>query len=309
MRVEPVSAANRPDFEAYCRLHRYDHDESFLSDHDLAAFDPEGDQDRGLLLRDRRGVLRGVAALMLRPDLRAAGKARFRVLHVDESLSGAEASEGYRALVSTLAPAAAGLDWFYLFLPEKAGRARAILEGLGFGVERYAWLLERDLAAIPEPGLPAGFTFRDAELLGPGGEPGPDADTWCSLVNAAFASLAGHTELLPSRLVAEREPALDFPGSWRFVEEGSRPVGLCATVRDIDELATGAFLGPVAVLPSHQGRGLGRALLRAGLASARAAGCRVLSLSVNAENALALRLYLDEGFTKKLMMVCLRRRP
>ena len=35
-------------------------------------------------------------------------------------------------------------------------------------------------------------------------------------------------------------------------------------------------LGPIAVLPAHQGRGIGAALIRCGIASARAAGCSLL---------------------------------
>lgn len=50
------------------------------------------------------------------------------------------------------------------------------------------------------------------------------------------------------------------------------------------------------ILPAHQGRGLGRALLRAGLAYPYVAGARRVLLSVWAKNPRALALYRAHGF-------------
>ena len=59
----------------------------------------------------------------------------------------------------------------------------------------------------------------------------------------------------------------------------------------------------LAVAPDHQGRGIGRALLRALLAAADAVHARVF-LEVRTDNAAALGLYASEGFA----VVGLRRR-
>jgi ribosomal protein S18 acetylase RimI-like enzyme len=57
---------------------------------------------------------------------------------------------------------------------------------------------------------------------------------------------------------------------------------------DVPELSMG-------VVPGHRRRGVGRLLLRAVLADARAAGLPAVSLSVERANA-ATRLYAAEGF-------------
>ena len=65
----------------------------------------------------------------------------------------------------------------------------------------------------------------------------------------------------------------DESGSFGMVaEEEARVIGhvqfSAATIGDADVLA----LGPIGVLPDHQGRGVGRALIEAGLAEARTRG-------------------------------------
>jgi ribosomal protein S18 acetylase RimI-like enzyme len=59
-----------------------------------------------------------------------------------------------------------------------------------------------------------------------------------------------------------------------------------------------ADLEKVAVDPAAQGRGVGRALVSALLADARAAGVEVLTLDARGDNANALHLYRTLGFTE-----------
>ena len=64
-------------------------------------------------------------------------------------------------------------------------------------------------------------------------------------------------------------------------------------------LIGGTFVGEVAligVLPQWRGRGLGRELLRWGVAQLLARGAGPIQLTVEAENELALGLYLRTGF-------------
>jgi ribosomal protein S18 acetylase RimI-like enzyme len=66
----------------------------------------------------------------------------------------------------------------------------------------------------------------------------------------------------------------------------------------------------IAVVPSARGRGIGKALLEALLARARAAGHQAISLSVDKLNDGAIRLYEQHGFRRvaesdsSLTMVC-----
>jgi ribosomal protein S18 acetylase RimI-like enzyme len=57
-----------------------------------------------------------------------------------------------------------------------------------------------------------------------------------------------------------------------------------------------ADLEKLAVAPTHQGRGVGRALTSALIAAARTAGIEVLTLDLRGDNASALALYRSLGF-------------
>jgi mycothiol synthase len=65
-------------------------------------------------------------------------------------------------------------------------------------------------------------------------------------------------------------------------------------------------IGPLAIIPEYQGRGLGRALLRASLSFAKEKGYSRTILCVNAENERAKALYLDEGFKQVEAVTCYR---
>ena len=304
-RAERVGEEDREAFVAYCREHRFDHDESFLSERDLALFGRDAG-DVAFAIRSAEGGARilGAAALMITPAFREAGKARFRIIHVGPSLGPADEADAYRALVEAILPFAKGLSYVYLFLPERARRVDAIVRGLGFRVERYSWLLERGLDRIAPPSFPEGYALERIDPAEP-----EAAYSWCLIVNQAFERLAGHTRMTPERLLADRDTALEFPGSHLLLRDADGlAVGLALTVKDVDDaLGKGAFLGPIAVLPSLQGRGLGRSLLRSGLIAARDAGFSACVLTVNSENEGAAELYLSEGFARKDVYVCYRR--
>jgi mycothiol synthase len=63
-------------------------------------------------------------------------------------------------------------------------------------------------------------------------------------------------------------------------------------------------IGPVAVIPKYQGKGLGRILLRAALQFAKEKGYKGTILSVNGENERAQALYIQEGFKQVEAVVC-----
>jgi ribosomal protein S18 acetylase RimI-like enzyme len=63
-------------------------------------------------------------------------------------------------------------------------------------------------------------------------------------------------------------------------------------------VANGADLQKIAVAPDAQGCGVGRALVGALIADARAARIEVLTLDCRADNANALHLYQESGFTE-----------
>lgn len=71
-------------------------------------------------------------------------------------------------------------------------------------------------------------------------------------------------------------------------------------LNDLKAMAAGTwYISALALLPQHQGQGLGRALLDDAEATARAAGLPHLTLMVGSFNARAHELYLRQGFTEQ----------
>ncbi len=86
---------------------------------------------------------------------------------------------------------------------------------------------------------------------------------------------------------------------WLVAEVGGEVVGGANFRRGTwAKNAHTADLG-VAILPAHRGRGLGEALMRAGIDWAREVGVRKLKLGVFATNERAIRLYRRLGFVEE----------
>lgn len=302
----PVGRAEAPAFLAYCAAHRFDHDESFLDGHSLSLFRP-GVAEKSVMILDGAGRARAAGSIMLHPPYRETGKARFRILHAES----ADAAD-YQAMLEALLPVDRDFRQCFLFLPQggqphrpdKARAAAQIVQELGFRVERRSWLLSRALAGPVDtgllPGLPPGLALEACDHGNPA-----HVQEWCRVINDAFAGMAGHSTLTPALFAEQRDAAAEFPGGNLLLFAGGQAVGLVAVKRDTDEPSGAqAYLGPVAVVRERQKRGLGRALLRAGLAAAQGRGFTRCALTVNAENENALGLYLDEGFGRDAVYTC-----
>jgi mycothiol synthase len=289
-----VGQPDVPAFLAYCRAHRFDHDESFLDEHSLSLFVP-GQEEKAVILRDEAGAVRGAASLMLGPSQREMHRARFRVFHAE---AGGESE--YRAMFGALFPVEADFRECCLFLPGKAEAAARVVQGLGFRVDRRSWLLARSLRGpVAEPSL-AGISLVPLDPSDSG-----LVRAWCDVINDAFHGMAGHSTMTPASLAALLDPAAEFSGGNLIAFDAQHAVGLVAVKKDTDEASgTQAYLGPVAVIRERQKKGLGRALLCAGLSAAKARGFASCVLTVNAENEKALGLYVAEGFERRAVYTC-----
>ncbi len=146
---------------------------------------------------------------------------------------------------------------------------------------------DRDPLTPPAP-VPAGLRIRT--FL-----PGRDEAAWLRVNSAAFASHPEQGRWTRDDLAARETEDWFDPAGFFLAEttaEPARVVGFHWTKQD-------GVAGEVYVLgidPSTQGSGLGRILLRTGLAYLRTRGCSVVDLYVEADNIAARRLYEREGF-------------
>jgi ribosomal protein S18 acetylase RimI-like enzyme len=117
-------------------------------------------------------------------------------------------------------------------------------------------------------------------------------------VNSGYRSREGCADLLEalteSTWCGQFDPAITQVA---VDAETGRPCGVAIASR-ISPSA--AHLGQVSVLPSYQGRGVGRALVAGALDGAGLAGLESVTLAVTAANERALRLYRSCGFQLRL---------
>ena len=186
---------------------------------------------------------------------------------------------------------AAGYEQLYSPAREDDAARIALLQRHGFAPHHWVTLrMTRPLAApLPEPRLPAGFTVRPVA-----GE--AEVEALVALHREAFDStnptVAGHLSAMRD---PEHRPDLDLVA---VAPDGTlAALCLCSIGRE-ENAHLGRNEGWVEVLgtrPAYRTRGLGRALLLAGLRRLRASGTAVAVLGTGQGNP-AVALYESVGF-------------
>lgn len=127
-----------------------------------------------------------------------------------------------------------------------------------------------------------------------------DAEAVVMLLDAYARDPRGGGEPLPAQVQERLVPGLcahPTARAWLAFDAG-QPVGVCVGFGGFSTFRALPLLNihDLAVLPAARGRGIGRALLAAAEAHARATGCCKLTLEVQEDNAPARALYARFGF-------------
>jgi mycothiol synthase len=191
--------------------------------------------------------------------------------------------------------AQAGWDEFTLYVPS-SGPGRDFAQAMGMAYRSSLWRLELPLATdVPEPVWPADVVTSEFGDWLP-------LQRYVDMINLTFAD---HPTPLSWTLAqvqhAHAQP--DFDASKiLLVSPATRAANPIAFARialepqdDTGSAPTGE-IRLVGVIPEWRGRGLGRELLRWGVAELRARGAGRVQLTVEAQNDLALGLYRRTGF-------------
>jgi mycothiol synthase len=195
--------------------------------------------------------------------------------------------------------AAEGLSELILYVPE-AGPGRDFAVATGMKYRSSLWRMDLPAAtAVPAPAFPADFVTRaHGDWL-----PLPK---YVALLNDAFASHPTPVSWTVDAIAhAQAQPGFD-PSTSLLVcpaETPDDPVGFARAVLGPPEEGVAGPVGEVrviGVLPAWRGRGLGRELLRWGVAHVREQGAVLVKLAVEAENELALALYERNGFERAI---------
>lgn len=187
-----------------------------------------------------------------------------------------------------------GLDELTLWGDRTRPDAAGFIDALGAVYRSSLWqfVLPAD-RIVPAPAFPADVMVRAVR-------PGDDDDRYVELINRAFED---HPSPLswPGDYIREVHARPEFdPASVLVVTVASDPdqmVGFCRTLElPGDDGRRRGEIGVIGLLPDWRGRGLGRQLLRWGVARLRSLGLDQVELTVEARNERALELYRREGF-------------
>ncbi len=183
--------------------------------------------------------------------------------------------------------------------PSKTLRDRiALLESCGFIADRYFFTMERSLSLpIPESQLPDGFTIRQVRS-------NEDAEAWVELFNQSFIDHWNHHDLTVESYKhwltdPDYKPELDLVA---VAADGTFAAFCHCDISPEDNKRSGRNEGWISTLGTRRGfrrKGLGRAMLLAGMQRLKVAGVDTARLGVDTENPSgAGQLYESVGFRK-----------
>jgi mycothiol synthase len=292
MKILELSNARIAEFADYCRRHRQDVDESFIYDEDLEEFQVDKDNPT-YIVTDIDGRITAAASLIADEYNRRGKKGRFRIFHseIDDAVI-------YGNLLESILKHADGLEKVNIFVPLHNKGLVDNIARLGFEIERYVFLMARELNDVPHYRLPMDYSIRPLDI-------DHDAENWCLVRNTAFASVKGNETPITPQMVKDMTLSKDYiEGGCMMLYHKDSAVGCVRCSLDDHENETVVNIGPLAVLPEYQGKGLGRILLRAGIEFAKNKAFNKAILCVNTDNERAKSLYIQEGFKQVEAIVC-----
>jgi mycothiol synthase len=187
-----------------------------------------------------------------------------------------------------------GLPYLMLHGPTHLPATRAFIDATGARYHSSLWLFELSPdVPVPSAEFPPDLTTRRF---------GPDVDfaAYVDLMNRTFLDHPTPLSWTPAAVQLVHDlPDFD-PDGVLLVAPASDPGQPVAFSRvEMSEGEDGqpeGWVGLIGVLPEWRRRGLGRALLRWGVEYLRSRGARNVTLSAEASNERATRIYRDAGF-------------
>lgn len=292
MRLEFLSEARYSDFIDFCKKHRNEVDDSYLYEEDLLNFRPDQDNPTYIVLNDQSEIIAAVS-LVMDSYYRRGKKGRFRIFHsIEPNL------DIYKLMLGSIRPHTTDINQVFLFIHEDNDIVRDLLHEMQFTIERYAYFLTREAIESVQPNLHNEYSFKTFEF-------NEDEEDYLYVRNAGFATLKGSETPMTIEEVKKMENDEDYlKGGIFLLYHLKKPVGLVRSISDSYNKESVINIGPIAIIPEYQGKGLGRQLVRKALQFGNSIGIPKAVLSANADNERAVHLYTKEGFKKEESLIC-----
>jgi mycothiol synthase len=285
MKAEKLLYKDKEAFITFCLKHRSKVDESFLREEDLENFEPSEENPTFIIKND--GNIIAAASLIVDDYHRRGRCGRFRIFY-----SEGQNLKEYATLLSEVMKHIKEIDKVFLFVPFINSELSNNIKSLQFSADRYVYLLLKEITGQQVVDLPEGYTIREFQA-------DRDEDDWCYIRNTAFSNLRGNATPITPEMVRRQVLSSEYlEGGLLFLMHNNNPVGIIRGANDDYEGESAMNIGPFAILPAYQGKGLGRQLLRIAINFALKKKYKKVMLCVNADNEGAKELYLREGFVQ-----------
>lgn len=254
------------------------------------SFNP-GVNDPAFVLIENNKIT-GASSLILHPEYRELKKGRFRIFHcIRKDVS------CYSQLLENIIKCTGGIKNIYCFIQDTHYRVREIWEELGFFIERYSWILYKDIKDFDQASFPDGYGIKNIKGK-------KDEQAFCDIINIAFAEQAGHRYMRASMIDEIKKEEGYLSDGLLLLSNCGHPVGTMQLNEETENGKPVLFINALSILPEHKGKGLGKNMLRYALQYGKEKGYGKAILSVNAENEQAVSLYINEGFKKSKLYIC-----
>ena len=169
--------------------------------------------------------------------------------------------------------------------------AKKMLESEGFHKTKGYWQMQWTGDVSPVPNLGSNFSIRPFRL-------GEDEEALTLLQNEAFGENWGFSPNTVDQISARVRLRRVTPEGILFITDNGEPAAYNWTMISANSTKATGLISMTGVHPDYRGKGLGRAIVAAGMQYLKAQGVDSIELEVDSDNAPARELYLKLGFTK-----------
>ena len=198
-----------------------------------------------------------------------------------------------RALLRQAVEHAASLGVRALHVEARARDAEAnrLLASEGLQVVKSYWQMRWQCDSVPDIALPPGFAVRPLVAM-------QDEQALTDLQNTSFGENWGFSPNTVEQIAARVRQNKGGPECILFITEHGEPAAYNWTMFLDEGAVSSGAISMTGVHPRYRGRGIGRAVVTAGIAYLVERGASRVELEVDSDNAPARELYLNLGFRK-----------